>query len=394
MRHIPYGKQDISQTDIAAVVAVLESDYITQGPVIEQFETQVASYCKVAHGVALNSATSALHVACLALDIGPGDVVWTSPNTFVASANCAIYCGAQPDFVDIDPRTYNLCIGALEEKLKKTRRAGKPLPKLVIAVHFAGQSCDMQALSKLAGEYGFHVLEDASHAIGASYRNEPVGHCQFSDACVFSFHPVKLVTSGEGGMVVTRSGKLADRMRQLRSHGVVREPQSDAQGLQEPWQYQQTALGFNYRITDIQAALGLSQMTRLDEFVSKRHTLADSYKRQLQSSDLTLPFQSGHTRSSYHLYPVLVANTRSRRSVRNRLYHHLQAAGIGVNVHYIPVHSQPYYREMGFQYGDFPVAEAYYERTLTLPLYTTLSDSDQDRVIDALGSFDLYQQAA
>lgn len=393
MKWIPYGRQELSDADVAAVVQVLESEFITQGPVSVAFESAVADYCNVPFSIAVNSATSALHIACLAMNIGPGDLVWTSPNTFVASANCARYCGAEVDFVDIDSQTYNLCAQALEQKLHKASRSGAPLPALVIVVHFAGQSCDMKAIHRLSQLYGFKIIEDASHAIGGSYLGKPVGQCEFSDACVFSFHPVKIITSGEGGMIMTASSELAERMRQYRSHGIVREPEYDQTGCLEQWAYQQISLGFNYRLTDIQAALGLSQLNRLNEFVEKRRVLAARYDQLLQGYGYVLPSQSNAARSAHHLYPILVPDEPQCRTVRNKLYRHLHEASIGVNVHYIPVHSQPYYRSLGFRWGDYPVAEAYYERTLTLPLFSSLCREDQDRVIESLQGF-LHQRLA
>lgn len=394
MDWLPYGRQDVSDNDIQSVIDVLRSDYLTQGPVVEKFEQCVSDYCNVAEAVSVNSATSGLHIACLAMGIGEGDVVWTSPNTFVASANCAKYCGAAVDFVDIDERSYNLSVTALEKKLLKAQSSDDKLPSLLIVVHFAGQSCDMKGVKRLADCFGFKVIEDASHALGSTYLDVPVGSCEYSDACVFSFHPVKIVTSGEGGMVVTRSSSLAENMRQLRTHGIIREQVYDSSGQVEPWQYQQTELGYNYRLSDIHAALGLSQMSRLDEFVENRTRLAHRYQKLLQDSGLSLPYQCEYAASSYHLYPVLVPDQPDRKLLRNRLFHHLKEAGIGVNVHYIPVHSQPYYSVDSGRWGEFPVAEAYYERTLSLPLFSSLSNESQDRVIELLYNFRQQRIAA
>jgi UDP-4-amino-4,6-dideoxy-N-acetyl-beta-L-altrosamine transaminase len=376
---IPYGRQDIQDEDIAAVVAVLQSDWLTQGPAIERFEAAVAHATGAAYAVAVSNATAALHLACLASDIGPGDRVWTVPNTFVASANCARYCGAQIDFVDIDPQTYNLSIPALQHKLEQARHDGQ-LPRLLIPVHFAGQSCDMAAIHALSQTYGFQVLEDASHAIGASYDQQPVGNCRYSRACVFSFHPVKIVTTGEGGVVTTNDADMYERLLRLRSHGITRNPSMMQGASHGPWYYQQIELGYNYRMTDMQAALGASQMQRLQTYIARRRELAASYDRLLADLPLRLPSQHPDTASSWHLYVVQVAHAEIRRPV----FEHLRAAGIGVNVHYIPVHCQPDYTALGFYHGQYPVAEAYYERAISIPLYAGLSDQDQHRVIAAI----------
>jgi UDP-4-amino-4,6-dideoxy-N-acetyl-beta-L-altrosamine transaminase len=380
---IPYGRQDISDSDIQAVVAVLRSDFLTQGPAVPAFEAAVARYCDVDYAVAVNSATSALHIACMALGVGKGDVVWTSPITFVASANCALYCGAEVDFVDIDPRTYNLGVEPLAEKLALAAQAGR-LPKVVIPVHLCGQACDMQAIHALSQRYGFKIIEDASHAIGGRYKGEPLGNCRYSDITVFSFHPVKIITTGEGGMALTSDAGLAKRMQLLRSHGITRDPADMTQEPDGPWYYEQIDLGFNYRMTDMQAALGLSQMDRLDEFVARRHALARRYDELLADLPVALPWQQPVNYSAYHLYPVVLDRARTEAD-RGLVFSTMRRAGIGVNVHYIPVHTQPYYRQLGFAAGDFPAAEAYYAGAISLPLYYGLGEQDQDRVVAVLG---------
>lgn len=377
MPFIPYGRQDVSQEDIDAVARVLESNFITQGPVAEHFEQAVASYCGVAHATVANSATSALHLACVALGVGPGDVVWTSPNSFVASANCARYCGADVDFVDIDLQTLNMSIPALERKLLDARAANR-LPKVVIPVHFSGRSCDMIAISRLADEYGFRVLEDATHAIGARYRGRPIGCCAWSDLTVFSFHPVKIITTGEGGMVVGNDSGLMARIARLRVHGVTRDPATMESENEGGWYYQQIELGWNYKMTDIQAALGLSQMDRLDEFVARRRHLANRYRQLLGDLPLTCPDPDDD--SAWHLYVVRLDEPSRRRAV----YDALCQAGVGANVHYIPIHLQPDYQRLGFRSGDFPHAESYYAGALTLPLFPGLQENDQDAVVAAL----------
>lgn len=378
MSAIPYGRHDINQADIQAVVDVLSSDFLTQGAVVPEFESAVAKYCNAHYAVAVNSATSALHIACLSLGVGSGDIVWTSPITFVASANAALYCDAKVDFVDIDPRTYNLSVERLQEKLALAEKTGT-LPKVVIPVHLCGQSCDMATIYALGQKYGFRIIEDASHAIGGKYQNDPIGNCRFSDITVFSFHPVKIITTAEGGLALTNNPKLADAMAQLRSHGITRDPLQMDGVPDGPWYYQQVALGFNYRLTEFQAALGLSQMNRLDEFVAKRHMLARRYDDALAGLPVVTPWQHPDTYSAYHLYVV-----RCDAAVRRLAFDRLRAAGIGVNVHYIPVHTQPYYRQMGFQLGNFPAAESYYAEVISLPLFPALSDADQDKVIAEL----------
>jgi UDP-4-amino-4,6-dideoxy-N-acetyl-beta-L-altrosamine transaminase len=378
MFKIPYGRQDISREDIDAVVAVLGSDNLTQGPAIPRFEAALAGYCKAAHAVAVNSATSALHIACLALDLGRGDRLWTSPNTFVASANCARYCGAQVDFVDIDPRTYNMSVPALAAKLERASAEGC-LPKIVVPVHIAGQSCDMREIAQLARRYGFRVIEDASHAVGGRYLGEPVGNCRYSDITIFSFHPVKIITTAEGGMALTNDAELASRLGRLRSHGITREPELMEGANDGAWYYQQIDLGYNYRMTDLQAALGCSQFARLDEYVARRHALARRYDELLAGLPVVTPWQSPHAYSALHLYPIRV-DARRRRDI----FDAMRARGMGVNVHYIPVHTQPYYRRLGFKAGDFPEAERYYAEAISIPIFPTLSEAHQDEVIAAL----------
>jgi len=365
---IPYGRQDIDQADIEAVVAALRSDWLTTGPAVERFEQAVARRCGAAHAVAVANGTVSLHLACRALGLGPGDTLWTTPNTFVASANCALYCGAKVDFVDIDPKTYNMSITSLEEKLKR----GKA-PKILIPVHFAGQPCDMRAIGALAKKYGFAVIEDASHAVGASYLGEPVGNCRFSDLVSFSFHPVKIVTSAEGGMLLAQREELARHLRQLRHHGINRDKSKTEGG----WYYEQEDLGYNYRLTDLHCALGESQIRRLDAFLARRRELAARYDRLLAGLPLERPWQHADGQSAWHLYVVQVDE-------RRRVYDAMRAAGIEAAVHYIPVHLHPHYRALGFKPGDFPHAEAYYARALTLPLFPRMSDRDQDRVVAAL----------
>ncbi len=379
---IPYGKQSINQADIDAVLEVLQSDYLTQGPQVPLFEETVATYCDAASAVAVNSATSALHIACLALDVGPGDSVWTTPNTFVASANCAVYCGASVDFVDIDPHTYNLCASKLEQKLAVAAEQGK-LPKVVIPVHFAGQSCDMKTIHRLSQQYGFAIIEDASHAIGSRYLNKPVGNCAYSDITVFSFHPVKIITTAEGGLATTNSSELAAKMQLYRSHGITRAPERMTTAADGDWYYQQLELGYNYRMTEMQAALGVAQMTRLDAMVERRHALQQRYARLLAELPLILPFQSPDSYSALHLYPIQVDLDKISKG-RAAIFEALRANDIGVNVHYIPVHTQPFYQRMGFAEGDFPEAERYYRRCISIPVFYAMTDDEQDRVVEVL----------
>jgi UDP-4-amino-4,6-dideoxy-N-acetyl-beta-L-altrosamine transaminase len=375
---IPYGRQDIDPADIKAVVDVLQSDWLTQGPNVERFEEAITAYCGAKYAVAASNATVALHLACKALDIGPGDWLWTTPNTFVASANCALYCGANVDFVDIDPRTYNLSVEALAHKLEQAKAAGK-LPKVVVPVDFSGQSCDMREIAELGKQYGFRIIEDASHAVGADYLDGKVGNCRYADITIFSFHPVKIITTGEGGIALTNDPKLAQRLRLFRSHGITRDPalmQGESEG---GWYYQQVELGFNYRLTDMQAALGTSQLNRLEEFVERRRYLVARYNTLLSGLPVITPYHDKDRNSSWHLYVIQVAakNGRGRREV----FDLLRATGILVNVHYIPVHLQPYYRQFGFKAGDFPNAEAYYAAAISLPLYYGLTDEQQDYVV-------------
>lgn len=380
---IPYGRQDITQADIDAVVEVLKSDYLTQGPMVPRFEQAVAGYCNTAHALAMSNATSALHAACMALGLRPGDWLWTSPITFVASANCALYCGAQVDFVDIDSHTYNLCPRALEHKLAEAEKAGR-LPKVVVPVHLCGQPCDMQAIHALARRYGFKVIEDASHAIGGTYQGKPIGHGSYSDITIFSFHPVKIITTAEGGMALTNNDALAEKMALFRSHGITRDPSQMTHASDGPWYYQQIELGYNYRMTELQAALGLSQMDRIDDYVAHRHAIARRYDEQLAGLPVVTPWQHPEGYSGLHLYPIRLQLDLIGRSHRE-VFESLQAQGVGVNLHYIPVHIQPYYQRMGFKVGDFPQAERYYAEAISLPMYPALSAVQQDQVIAAVG---------
>lgn len=379
---IPYGKQDISEDDINAVVEVLRSSNLTQGPLVPRFENLVMEYCGAKYSIATNSATSALHIACLALGVKEGDVVWTSPNTFVASANCALYCGAKVDFVDIDPKTYNMSTDALAEKLRAAR-LHNTLPKVVIPVHFAGQSCDMATIYALGQEYGFRIIEDASHAIGGQYNQNPIGSCRYSNITVFSFHPVKIITTGEGGMAVTNDPEVADLLSRYRSHGITSQvDQFDPRPVGQIWNYQQIYLGYNYRMTDVLAALGVSQMVRLDAFVKERRRLALNYDLALAHLPIIIPWQSPSSSSSYHLYPIRIANSSKRE--QRYIYESLLASGVGVNLHYIPVYLQPYYRRLGFGVGYCPESERYFNETLSLPMYASLGQINQDRVIKNL----------
>jgi len=376
---IPYGRQDITQADINSVIKVLQSDFLTQGPQVPKFEKVVSQYCNVKYALATNSATSALHLACLSLGLNNNDWLWTTSITFVASANCGLYCGAKVDFVDINPATYNICPEVLEKKLIKAKELGK-LPKIVIPVHLCGQSCDMKSIYKLSKEYGFKIIEDASHAIGGKYLNEPIGNCKYSDITVFSFHPVKIITTGEGGMALTNNNKLFKRMSLLRSHGITRDPSQMTKQADGDWYYQQIELGYNYRMTDIQAALGVSQLKRLDDYVSRRHELYTRYNELLKGFPLVIPYQYSDGYSAFHLYIIRLKN----RDKHKQVFEYLRKNGIGVNLHYIPVYHQPYYEAMGFKKGYCLEAENYYNEAISLPMYATLSEAEQDKVAAVL----------
>lgn len=382
MKPIPYGRQEIDDSDINAVVEVLKSDFLTQGPAIGRFENAVANYCGTKHAYAVSNATAALHILCVALDLGPGDTLWTSPNTFVASANCALYCGARVDFVDIDPRTYNMSVEALEKKLALAKQNGT-LPKIVVPVHFAGQSCDMEAIAKLAKAFDFKVVEDASHAVGGEYKSKRVGSCQYSDAAVFSFHPVKILTTGEGGMILTNNSELGQKIARLRTHGITRDPKFMSKDPDGPWYYEQIELGFNARMTDIQAALGESQFRRIEDFLTRRRALVKKYDEALSHLPVQLPTQVSDTKSAHHLYVIRLQLDKISKTHR-QVFETLQSLGIMVNLHYIPVHLQPYYQQLGFRPGQYPEAEQYYREAISLPLYAGLGKEDLERVIQAL----------
>ncbi len=379
---IPYGRQDINQSDIDSVVNVLKSDFLTQGPQAPLFEKTVSEYCEARYGVAVNSATSALHIACLALGLKEGDYLWTSPNSFVASANCGLYCDAKIDFVDIDPKTHNLSATELERKLIQAKKENK-LPKVLIPVHFAGQSCNMKKIHFLSQEYEFKIIEDASHAIGGKYLEKPIGGCQYSDITVFSFHPVKIITTAEGGLATTNSKELAEKMRLFRSHGITRDKGLMTRDPDGDWYYQQVGLGFNYRMTELQAALGISQMQRLDEFVAKRHILQERYDLLLSDLPIIEPYQDKDNYSALHLYPIQIDLNKISKN-REQIFNVLRENGIGVNVHYIPIHTQPYYSQFGFSEGDFPNSESYYSRVISIPLFHTMTAEQQDEVLDVL----------
>ncbi len=378
---IPYGRQSIVDEDISAVVDVLQSDFLTQGPAVPRFEEAVKAACGATHAFAVNSATSALHIACIALDVGPGDIVWTSPITFVASSNCALYCGASVDFVDVNPHTANMCPDALQRKLVKAASDGT-LPKVVIPVHFTGEPCDMDRVGALAKEYGFGVVEDGSHAIGSSYMGKPIGCGEHSDITVFSFHPVKIVTTAEGGMALTNDDALAQRLDVLRSHGITRDTKLMTGTPHGPWYYEQQFLGYNYRMTDIQAALGTSQMTRLNTFIDRRHEIARRYDELLADLPVVTLERSKNSRSALHLYPIQIS--ASARNGRRAVFEHFRAHEINVQVHYMPVHRQPYYEALGFKKGQFPAAEAYYDRAISIPMFPALTNAEQDRVVSVL----------
>ncbi len=382
MKFIPYGRQDISDEDINAVVDVLKSDFLTQGPCVPQFEQAIADYVGVKHAVAVNSATSALHVACLALGLKKGDWLWTSPNTFVASANCALYCGANVSFVDIEPQTYNMSVSALKAKLA-TAKANGVLPKVVVPVAFAGQSCEMEEIHQLSKEYGFAIIEDASHAIGGSYQGVKIGNSRFADITILSFHPVKIITTAEGGMALTNCDSLAEKLQLFRSHGITRDGDKMTKATEGGWYYQQVDLGLNYRMTELQAALGVSQLKRIEDFVARRHELARRYDAAFEGVPVSTPLQSPSGYSALHLYPLTVNDPAQRKP----LFDYLRDKGIGVNVHYIPVHTQPYYEQLGHKAGDYPIAENYYSRAISIPMYSTLSDEEQNYVIKCIREF-------
>ena len=383
-RMIPYGRQDISQEDIDAVVDVLKSDFLTQGPKVPAFESALTSHTGAKYALAVNSATSALHIACMALELGEGDWLWTSPNTFVASANAGLYCGAKVDFIDIDSRTYNLCPNKLEKKLQIADLDGC-LPKVLVPVHLCGQPCDMKRIRELCNKYNVKIVEDASHAIGGSYQGAPIGNCKYSDITVFSFHPVKIVTTAEGGAALTNDHELAAKMALYRSHGITRNHDEMTEISHGAWYYQQITLGYNYRMTELQAALGISQMTRLTEFVTTRHKIAERYNFLLKDLPVQIPYQLENTYSGLHLY-VIRLKLDEISVTHNEVFGELRANQINVNLHYIPVHIQPYYKAMGFRYGDFPASEQYYKEAISLPMYPGLSQSDQDKVVRVLTS--------
>ena len=381
---IPYGRQDISQQDIDAVVDVLKSDFLTQGPKVPVFESALTSHTGAKYAVAVNSATSALHIACMALELGEGDWLWTSPITFVASANAGLYCGAKVDFVDVDSKTYNLCPNKLEKKLESASLEGC-LPKVLVPVHLCGQPCDMKRIRELCNKYNVKIIEDASHAIGGSYQGEPIGNCKYSDITVFSFHPVKIVTTAEGGAALTNDYNLAQKMTLYRSHGITRDQDEMTEVSHGAWYYQQITLGYNYRMTELQAALGISQMMSLTEFVATRNKIAERYNFLLKDLPVQIPYQLEKTYSGLHLY-VIRLRLDEISATHKEVFEELRAYQIAVNLHYIPVHIQPYYKAMGFKYGDFPVSEQYYKEAISLPMYPGLSQSDQDTVVQVLTS--------
>jgi UDP-4-amino-4,6-dideoxy-N-acetyl-beta-L-altrosamine transaminase len=379
---IPYGRQSINQDDIDSVVDVLKSDYLTQGPVVPAFEQAMADYCHADYAIAVCNATAALHLACLALNVGSGDIVWTVPNTFVASANCALYCGAKIDFVDIDPQTYNLSIKSLKDKLQKAEQTGE-LPKVIIPVHFSGQSCEMKEIKKLSNTYGFSIIEDASHAIGGEYLGKKIGSCLYSDITIFSFHPVKIMTTGEGGLALTNNSELAKKIELLRSVGITRNTDLMTENSHGSWYYQQLELGYNYRMTDIQAALGLSQLKRLDEFIQRRREIAGFYFCHLPEEVLQCPWQHPDSLSSWHLYVIRLKLNNIKLS-QKQVFDTLRSAGVGVNIHYIPVHTQPFYQKLGFKTGDFPQSECYYQEAITLPIFFDMKEKEVEYVVNIL----------
>jgi UDP-4-amino-4,6-dideoxy-N-acetyl-beta-L-altrosamine transaminase len=381
---IPYGRQNINQNDIDHVISVLKSDFLTQGPVVMTFEKELANFAKSKYAVAVNSATSALHIACLSLGLKKGDILWTSPISFVASSNCALYCGADVDFVDIDPRTYNMSTSELEKKLIKAKRTNK-LPKIVIPVHLAGQSCDMEKIHSLGKKFGFKIIEDASHAIGGKYKGRNIGNCCYSDLTIFSFHPVKIITTGEGGAILTNDETLYAKVQQLRSHGITRNPSEMSKPLDGPWYYEQIDLGFNYRMTDLQAALGISQLKRINTFIKKRQQIALLYNKLLANSKLILPYQDIDNKSSFHLYIIRVPSNGNL--VRRELFERLRANGILVNLHYIPIYKHPYYQtRCKIKETDFPQSEKYYKEAISLPIYFDLQDSEVHKIVNILNT--------
>ena len=377
--YIPYGRQDATQDDIDAVTEVLHSDFLTQGPCVPRFEKAVAEYCGSKYAIAVNSATSALHLACLSLELGVGDWLWTSPITFVASANCGLYCGAKVDFVDIDPVSFNICPKALKKKLIQAEKLGQ-LPKIVVPVHLCGQSCDMQAIHDLAKRYNFKIIEDASHALGGKYQNKSIGSCQYSDITVFSFHPVKIITTGEGGIALTNNVDIAEHMSLLRSHGITRELNQMTHEPDGEWYYQQIGLGLNYRMTDMQAALGVSQLSRVDDYVTRRHVLANRYNELLSDFPLVIPYQHSDNYSAFHLYVIRLEDSNKHKQI----FSYLRKDNIGVNLHYIPVHTQPYYQQMDIEFTDLEQSESYYKDAISLPLCPTMTEQQQDFVIESL----------
>lgn len=378
---ITYGRHQIDNSDIEAVIHVLRSETITQGPVATRFEQEIAKITQSRYCISVSSATAALHIACLALNTGPGDLVWTSPNSFIASANCALFCGAKIDFVDIDPQTYNMCPVKLEKKLAAAKKANA-LPKIVIPVHFAGQPCDMEKIHQLSKQYGFAIIEDASHAIGSTFNKKPTGNCAYSDITVFSFHPVKIITSGEGGAATTNQKILADKMRQLANQGITRNENSFQFTNEGPWYYEQHVLGYNYRISDIHAALGLSQLNKLPIFLQSRQKIKEFYHQRLATMPIVRPYQNTNSISSYHLYPILL-NT-NKADYKRKVFEQLHSAGIYVQSHYIPIHTQPFFRAKGFRKGDYPITEAYYSKTISLPIHPGLTLDDLEYIVDTL----------